>query len=158
MSVHPDLAWAQRPDTVLITVSVQDAKDVDISVTDTLTISCVGGEKKYECKIPLFAEVVPEESSNVVRPRAIEIKLQKKVTTDEYWTRLTKEKVKNAHIQIDWNRWKDEDEAEEGDTGDFGAGGMPGMGGMGGAGGMPGMPGMGGAGGMPGMGGAGGMS
>ena len=31
----------------------------------------------------------------------------------DYWIRLTKDKVKNTHIQIDWSKWVDEDEEDE---------------------------------------------
>lgn len=152
MSLHPILQWAQRPDLVLITVPLQDATNVTVTIKDTLSIEFESEGKKYAASLTLFDEVVPEESSHVVQPRKIELKLQKKNTDAEYWPRLTKEKVKNSNIQIDWNRWVDEDEVKEGENlGDFGmGGGMPGMGGMGG--GMPGMGGMGG-----GMGGMGGM-
>ena len=164
--LHPTIAWAQRSDNILITVAVQDAADVKLSVQDNVfELSCTGGEKKYFCKFPLFADVVPEESTTVTRPRQIEIKLKKKDENAEYWPRLQKEKVKSQHIQIDWNRWKDEDEEAAADDGDFGMGGGA-LGGMGGAGGMPGMGGMGGMdmqalmaqmGGMGGLGGMGGM-
>ena len=160
--LHPPLAWAQRSDAILITIAVQDAQDVKLSVQDNVfELSCVSGDKKsYACKFPLFDEVVPEESTTVNRARQIEIKLKKKNEEAEYWPRIQKDKVKNQHIQIDWNRWKDEDEEATADDGDFGQGGGA-LGGMGGAGG-----GMGGMGGMDmqalmaqmgGMGGMGGM-
>ena len=167
--LHPPLAWAQRSDAILITIAVQDAQDVKLSVQDNVfELSCVSGDKKsYACKFPLFDEVVPEESTTVNRARQIEIKLKKKNEEAEYWPRIQKDKVKNQHIQIDWNRWKDEDEEATADDGDFGQGGGA-LGGMGGPGGMAGM--MGGAGGgmggmdmqalmaqMGGMGGMGGM-
>ena len=90
--------------------------------------------------------------------------IAKKEVEDEYWPRITKDKIKNSRITVDWNKWVDEDEEDEAPapSGDFDpaamsqfGGGMPGgMGGM--PGGMEGM--MGGmGGGMPGMGGAGGM-
>merc|ERR1712060_929439 len=70
----------------------------------------------------------------------------------EYWPRITKEKVKNSRITVDWSKWVDEDEEDEAPEmgGDFDPSAMQGFGGGG-------MPGMGGDGGMPGMGGAGGM-
>ena len=67
----------------------------------------------------------------------------KKNPEQEYWPRLTKDKIKNSHIQIDWSKWVDEDEENEakpmGDEwdgnnmNDFGMGGA-GMGGFGGEG------------------------
>ena len=111
-----------------------------------------------------FAEVVKDESKFNTKGRNPIITISKKDKEAEYWPRITKEKVKNSRITVDWNKWVDEDEEDEAPAmgGDFdpsmmnafggGAGGMPGMGGMGG---MPGMGGMGGMPGMPGMGGAG---
>lgn len=84
--------------------------------------------------------------------------LRKKTPKAEFWPRLTKEKVKNAFIKTDFDKWVDEDEQdgvaveeEDGDPmgGMGGMGGMPGMGGMGGMPGMGGIPGMGGMGGLP---------
>ena len=127
----------------------------------------------YGFTMEFFAGIVKAESKFNAKGRNPIITLAKEDKEAEYWTRLTKEKVKNSRITVDWNKWVDEDEEQEAPEvgGDFdpsmmsqfgggGAGGMPGMGGMGGMpgmGGMGGMPGMGGMGGMPGMGGMGGM-
>lgn len=142
-TLHTPLQWAQRPTVVLITVPLVDPKDVQVKVLhDVLEISATSGDKSFASKTMLFGEVVPEESSHTIRDRAIEIKLHKKDQGAEYWPRLTKEKTKNAHITIDWARWKDEDEVagKADDLGDFGMGGGMGGGGMGGgAGGMGGM-------------------
>ena len=120
-------------------------------------------ETEFGFTMEFFAEIVKEDSAWNTKGRNVIINLAKKDTDAEYWTRLTKAKVKNARIQVDWSKWVDEDEeGGEADKGmgedwdpsamqGFGGGGMPGMGGMGG------MPGMGGMGGMPGMGGMGGM-
>ena len=109
-----------------------------------------------------FAAIDKSESKFNTKGRNPIITLSKKEKEEEYWPRITKDKVKNSRITVDWGKWVDEDEEDEAPAmgGDFdpsmmsqfgGAGGMPGMGGMGG------MPGMGGMGGMPGMGGMGGM-
>jgi hypothetical protein len=129
-----------------------------------------------------FGEIDKEASAWNTKGRNVIINLAKKDAEAEYWPRITKEKVKNSRIAVDWAKWVDEDEegaqadAEapagfdpsmmQGFGGPGGAGGMPGMGGMGGMGGMPGMEGMGGGAGgmdmasmmqaMQGMGGAGG--
>ena len=109
-----------------------------------------------------FAAIDKSESKFNTKGRNPIITLSKKEKEEEYWPRITKDKVKNSRITVDWGKWVDEDEEDDAPAmgGDFdpsmmsqfgGAGGMPGMGGMGG------MPGMGGMGGMPGMGGMGGM-
>ena len=61
-----------------------------------------------------------------------------KTNPGEYWPRLTKDKVKNAHIQADWAKWVDEDEEDEAkplpedwnqdNMNQFGGEGMGGMG------------------------------
>ena len=102
-----------------------------------------------------FAKIVKADSKWNTKGRNVIFSLAKEDKEAEYWPRITKEKVKNSRITVDWSKWVDEDEEDEAPEmgGDFdpsamqgfGGGGMPGMGG---AGGMPGMPGMGGAGGM----------
>jgi hypothetical protein len=143
MALHPNIMWAQRKDVLLITIPLTDSSKVNMKADDKLELSATAGGKEYHCSIPLFGAVVPEESNSSVKPRQIELKLKKKDET--WWPRFTKDKVKSQHIQIDWNRWKDEDEADEAPVNDdFGMGGMGGMdfasmmGGMGG-GGMGGM-------------------
>ena len=39
--------------------------------------------------------------------------LEKKNKQEHYWPRLTKENKKTQYIQIDWDKWVDEDEEEE---------------------------------------------
>lgn len=131
--LHPSILWAQRADCILLTISIQDAVNVSINLRDhTLNFSGESEGKSYKAMIPLYKEVIPEESSHVVRPRQIELKIKKSDVDAEFWPRLTKEKTKSSFIQIDWNRWKDEDEdtAKE-DLGDFGLGGPMGGGGFG---------------------------
>eukprot|EP00756_Hemistasia_phaeocysticola_P010362 Hpha_TRINITY_DN15011_c1_g5::TRINITY_DN15011_c1_g5_i1::g.126331::m.126331 len=156
MPLLAPVVWAERPDVVLITIALQDVADPKINTTaTTLDFTGTSGDKEYTLHLDLKGEITPEESSQAVRPRQIELKLKKK-EEGPYWEGLTKGKM--ANVKIDWSKWKDEDEVAGGDDfGDFGMGG--GLGGMG-AGmpgmGMPGMPGMGG--GIPGMGDLGGMN
>lgn len=147
MTSIPNVKWAQRADTILLTVEVCDATDVQINITDAFDFSSTDKTgKKFHINIPLFGEVVAEESTNAIKARCVEVKIQKKNTEDEYWPRLTKDKTKIPQLAIDWNKWKDEDE-EAAAPEDFGMGGPGGM--MGGGGGMGGMGG--GGGGMGGM-------
>eukprot|EP00759_Apiculatamorpha_spiralis_P051825 PhF_6_TR5510/c2_g1_i5/m.7811 len=128
MSLMPQVLWAQRPTLVLVTIALQDSKDVVLRLlNDTLFVSCVSEGKPYEVSLPLFAAVSAEESSFVARPRHIEIRIAKK--DPSWWPRLPQSKVKYAQIQLDWNRWQDEDEVDDEnvDVGDFGMGGLAGM-------------------------------
>eukprot|EP01060_Flectonema_neradi_P001165 TRINITY_DN1069_c0_g6_i1.p1 TRINITY_DN1069_c0_g6~~TRINITY_DN1069_c0_g6_i1.p1 ORF type:complete len:194 (+),score=63.80 TRINITY_DN1069_c0_g6_i1:63-644(+) len=142
----PPVLWAERPDVVLVTFQVQDASDVDIKLLEkSIDFKCKSDGKEYATTLELKGELIPEESTQAVKPRQIEMKLKKKDEEGGYWDGLTSKK--QSHVKVDWTRWVDEDEANgAGDLGDFGAGGMPGMGGMGGMGGMESL--MGGMGGM----------
>ena len=99
----------------------------------------------YGFDLSLFEAVNVEESRWNTKGRNIILNIAKTNDEGSYWPRLTKDKVKNAHIQADWAKWVDEDEEDEakplGDEynqenmNNFnmgGEGGYPGMGGMGG--------------------------
>ena len=93
--------------------------------------------KKYDAKIELFEAVIVEESKWNTKGRYIILNILKKdQDAEEYWPRLTKEKVKNPHIKVDWSKWVDEDEegGDQPDTGAWDPSAMQGfdMGGMGG--------------------------
>eukprot|EP00796_Vickermania_ingenoplastis_P006360 gene6360-4585_t len=141
--LFPPLLWAQRPEYVLVTVALQDTKDVGIELKDegsVLHISCraadaAGCMTRYSCDVRLFARVVPEESTHAVRPRQVELKLKKAWNAPEgeepkeediNWPRLTSETKKHPRIQVDWAHWvqeEDEDEMAEremNELGDFG--------------------------------------
>lgn len=61
----------------------------------------------------MFDEVDIEGSKWNTKGRNIIFNIIKKNQDKEYWPRLTKEKIKNPHINIDWGKWVDEDEEEE---------------------------------------------
>ena len=108
---------------------------------DSLSISGTSDKKNYEASFELFESVIVEESKWNTKGRYIILNIVKKdQDRDEYWPRITKEKVKNPHIKVDWSMWVDEDEegAESQDTGAWDPSAMQGfdMGGMGGMGGM----------------------
>ena len=157
-----------------MTIELADFENHKIELTPEgqLKFQAESHSNVYGFDMQLFEEVDLEASKWNTKGRNIILNIVKKNADQEYWPRLTKDKIKNTHIQIDWGKWVDEDEETEAkplgedwegnNMNDFGGGmgGMPGMGGMGGMpgmGGMGGMPGMGGMGGFPGMGGMGGM-
>ena len=67
----------------------------------------------YGFDIALFAGVSVDESKWNTKGRNIIMNVVKANKDDSYWPRLTKDKVKNSHIQSDWAKWVDEDEEEE---------------------------------------------
>ncbi len=148
--------WAQRTDTLYLTISLADVTEESINVTEkSFEFTGKSNGMTYSAKFDFFKEINVEDSIWKVLPNSVQMKLEKKEKDEEFWARLTTDKVKEkSFVTIDWDRYVDEDE-QDGDFDDSNlAGGqqmgMPGMGGMGG------MPGMGGMGGMPGMGGEGG--
>ncbi len=155
------IKWAQRSDSLYITIALPDVADETIELTDTeLHFKGTSEKKPYEVNIKFFKDIdsKAEGSTYKVLPRSVQMHVLKKDKEDEeFWPRLLQDKLlEKNQVKIDWNRFVDEDEEEEAGGFDMsaleggnmmgGGGGMPGMGG----GGMPGMPG-----GMPGMGGGG---
>jgi hypothetical protein len=67
----------------------------------------------YGFDLALFGAVSVEESKWNTKGRNIILNIVKATSEDAYWPRLTKEKVKNTHIQADWAKWVDEDEEDE---------------------------------------------
>jgi len=171
------IKWAQRSDSLYITIALADVKDEKIELKDTeLHFEGNSEGKKYEVNVAFFKAIdaTNKDSTYKVLPRSVQMHVMKAKSEDdneeeEFWPRLLKDKaLEKNQVKVDWDRYVDEDEEDEAggfDTSNLeggmgGMGGMPGMGGMGGMpgmGGMGGMPGMGGMGGMPGMGGMGGM-
>ncbi|KAK0245684.1 HSP20-like chaperone [Armillaria nabsnona] len=173
MTTHPEVLWAQRSSTIddekniiYLTVNVPDIQSstLECNLTPTsLSFKTKAGnpekgipEKSYVFDLHFFEEIDPEKSLRRLNTRSLFLTLRKKEKKEEFWPRLTKEKVRNAFLKTDFSKWVDEDEqdgaAVEAED-DMEA--MGGMGGMGG--GMPGMGGLPGMGGMPGLGGMGGM-
>eukprot|EP00538_Stauroneis_constricta_P006984 CAMPEP_0119573354 /NCGR_PEP_ID=MMETSP1352-20130426/45082_1 /TAXON_ID=265584 /ORGANISM="Stauroneis constricta, Strain CCMP1120" /LENGTH=225 /DNA_ID=CAMNT_0007623041 /DNA_START=717 /DNA_END=1394 /DNA_ORIENTATION=- len=163
------IKYAQRSDSIYLTISLPDVKDEKITLTDgELKFHGKSEDKEYEVNIEFFKPVNAEGSTYKVLPRSVQMHILKKEDEDSkgdsgdeeaFWPRLLKDKaLEKNQVKVDWDRYVDEDEEEEEGgfdmsnlQGGMGMGGMPGMEGMGG------MPGMGGMGGMPGMGGMGGM-
>lgn len=161
---------------IFLTVNVTDPTELKIDLKeDSLNLetdSDYKGSKSthYELHIDFFKPIDVENSKYFTSSgNHILFVLRKKEAQEEFWPRLTKEKLKLRYIKTDFDKWVDEDEQDEQEEDPAAApGGMPfgagGPGGPGGAGGMPDMSalmgGAGGAGGMPDlsalMGGAGG--
>jgi len=151
MSKTPSLIWAQRHDKVFVTFTEQDLTTAEVQFADgllSIKATSKGGEYKLE-NMPLWLEIIPDESKWFKNDRALVVSLKKK--DSEYWDGLTTDKGLKKFIKVDFSKFCEEDDPEY--TGQIAMTGMD----EGGMGGMGGMPGMGGMGGMPGMGGMGGM-
>jgi len=170
------IKWAQRSDSLYITIALADVKEESIDLADeSLKFKGKSENKDYEVDIAFLKPVDAEGSTYKILPRSVQMHVMKKEKDEEeFWPRLLKDKaLEKNQVKVDWDRYVDEDEEEEGfdtsalDGGQgmrgMGGGGMGGMdmasmmAGMGGGGGMGGMPDMGRMGGMPGIGGMDGM-
>ena len=67
--------------------------------------------KKYELNLEFFGEVVVSESGWNTKGRNIVMSISKKdKEAEEHWPRITKDKIKNPHISIDWAKWVDQED------------------------------------------------
>ncbi|GAA5923528.1 hypothetical protein JCM1841_002974 [Sporobolomyces salmonicolor] len=155
----PEVLWAQRSSAddasrnlIMLTINVPELDpDYTLSIdgnklsfsgkTHQLASQGTAAQleaKTYAFELELFDEV--EEARRALSGKSLYVVLRKKTPKDEYWPRLTKDKVRLNWLKTDFSKWKDEDEQEdeepEADDGGMGGGmgGMPPMG-MGGAGG-----------------------
>jgi len=109
--------WAQRTDSLYVTISLPDVKDHHIDVTaNQLSFKGKSGDKAYHVTLDFFKEIETEGSVWNVLPASVQMKLNKKEKGEKFWPRLLKDKAleKNG-ISVDWDRYVDEDEQD----GDF---------------------------------------
>lgn len=114
-STPPPVQWAQRKNLVYLSICLEDCKNPVIKLdADKLYFRSKGGvdQKEYEVTVPLFQEIIPEDSKYVVRDRLIEFILKKK-NDGPYWKRLVKEDQKYHWLKVDFDKWRDEDDSEE---------------------------------------------
>eukprot|EP00439_Symbiodinium_sp_Y106_P023417 s1212_g2.t2 len=123
-ALQPSVLWAQRKDSVFVTVDVKDAKDVSVQLEDeSLSFSARSGEDDvaYSFHLDLFAQIRREESKCSTK-RCPVFCLRK--GSQETWPRLQKS-GKLPWVKIDWQKWADSDEEDE--KGAFDTSGLEGM-------------------------------
>jgi len=106
--------WAQRKDSIYITIPLSDVKDEAITLTDkTLSFQGTSSGKLYACNLTFLKDIVAEGSIWKVLPSSVHIKLNKLNPVEEFWPRLLLDKSQEkTNVTIDWNKYVDEDEAE----------------------------------------------
>lgn len=142
------IKWAQRKDSLYVTICLPDVKDHTLDVTPKhLSFKGTSNGKEYAIEFDFTKDIKTEGSVWNVLAQSVQMKILKAEEEEEFWPRLNTDKnLEKTHIKIDWDRYVDEDEADgqdfntdnlDGGMGMGGMGGMPGMGGPGGgAGGM----------------------
>ena len=94
----PNLKWAQRRDKVYITIDILDIEKTDIDLNDEgkLTFRAESHSQKFGFEMELFKGVIKAESGWNLKGRNVTFRLVKRLDDrEEYWPRLTKDKVKN---------------------------------------------------------------
>eukprot|EP00804_Cyclotella_cryptica_P029828 CCRYP_010748-RA/>CCRYP_010748-RA protein AED:0.29 eAED:0.29 QI:210/1/0.66/1/1/1/3/0/170 len=117
------IKWAQRSDSLYITIALPDVKDESINLQNT-TLKFKGKSegRDYEVDIEFFKAVDAEGSTYKVLPRSVQMHVMKKKAKEgeeeeeeEFWPRLLKDKaLEKNQVKIDWDRYVDEDEEDGG--------------------------------------------
>ncbi|KAL9263591.1 Co-chaperone protein p23-2-like protein [Drosera capensis] len=114
LTVENEVLWAQHSNKVYLTIALPDAKDVSVKC-EPQGLFCFSGTgvqgDKYDCKLELYGQIVPEGCKTTIRLRNILCSVQK--VQKGWWKRLLKSEEKPpAYIKVDWNKWCDEDDEE----------------------------------------------
>eukprot|EP00929_Paragymnodinium_shiwhaense_P079303 TRINITY_DN4127_c0_g1_i2.p2 TRINITY_DN4127_c0_g1~~TRINITY_DN4127_c0_g1_i2.p2 ORF type:complete len:170 (-),score=70.63 TRINITY_DN4127_c0_g1_i2:300-809(-) len=121
MSLTPDVLWAQREDSVYLTIDVKEVQDMKVQLEPTkLIFSGKVGSSNYALDLEFFAPIKKEESRYKAN-RLIEFYLKKE--EEGSWTHLRKA-GKAPFVKIDWAKWKDSDDDEKPDFNVDGMGDM----------------------------------
>ncbi|CAE8593761.1 unnamed protein product [Polarella glacialis] len=111
--LQPSVTWAQRQDSVFLTIDVKDATNVRIQLQeDSLEFAATAGEDGalYSFQLDFFKPISREESKWSTK-RCPEFYLRK--SSDETWPRLQKGAGKLQWVKLDWGKWADSDEEDE---------------------------------------------
>lgn len=70
-------------------------------------------DEEYNLSIDFYKEIDASSVRKTITGSHIFLVLIKKDLDEEYWPRLTKEKIKYTNIRTDFDKWVDEDEQDE---------------------------------------------
>jgi len=119
---HPLILWAQRKETVLLTVQLENCKNPTVDIKEKcLHFKGKGGTKDldYEVEMEFFKEINPEISKYHSTGREVLIVLGKKEESHGFWPRLLADSKKAHYLKTDFNKWEDEDDSDREEHDDF---------------------------------------
>eukprot|EP00931_Biecheleriopsis_adriatica_P121826 TRINITY_DN96895_c0_g1_i1.p1 TRINITY_DN96895_c0_g1~~TRINITY_DN96895_c0_g1_i1.p1 ORF type:complete len:196 (-),score=54.66 TRINITY_DN96895_c0_g1_i1:48-587(-) len=122
--LQPSLLWAQRKDSVFVTVDIKDATDLRVELQEaSLGFAAKSGEDgaAYAFQLELFAPIRREDSKSSNKRCPVFFLRKREEST---WPKLQKG-GKLPWVKIDWNKWAESD--EEDDKGAFDTAEMQGM-------------------------------
>jgi len=137
-SLFPPVKWAQRKDSLFVTLDIPDVDKKAAVITlgpKELHFKGTSQKKDYEVKLEFLNEIDDKstETKWQVKPRQVSFFLKKK--DEAWWTRLLENhQIQKSKVKVDFEKWKDEDEGADEDFklgGDFDSMGGGGMGGGG---------------------------
>ncbi|OQS03760.1 hypothetical protein THRCLA_03944 [Thraustotheca clavata] len=109
--------WAQRADSLYVTVDLPDVKDEKVVLTNSsLKFTGTSNQQKYEVTLEFLHEVdtAAKESKWAATPRNVHFYILKKDKEAPFWPHLLKDKaLEKTNVKVDWNKYVDEDEAED---------------------------------------------
>ncbi|CAD5210540.1 unnamed protein product [Bursaphelenchus okinawaensis] len=112
---HPIILWAQREDTILLTIEVMDLNVEVLDYNDETQTFTVKGRSKagdqYEAELKFFGKLDWSERNRIKTDRHVELIIHKK--EPQWWPRLLESKDKVQWIKVDFNKWADEDDEDE---------------------------------------------
>ena len=97
------MKWAQRTDSLYLTINLPDVKDETIELTNTsLNFSGTSEGNAYELTLEFFDEVDSDGSKWAVLDRSIQMNIMKKdQEKEEHWTRLLKDKhLEKTNVKV----------------------------------------------------------
>ncbi|CCW68948.1 unnamed protein product [Phytomonas sp. Hart1] len=121
---HIPMKWAEREDRLYLTLQVTAARDVrvdfeakKITVSGTGLTAQTAEPREIRSELPLLKEIAPAESTYKVLGVAIQICAIKKEAG--YWNQVVDLPARQTKtwLSVDWNLWKDENDAPEEDRG-----------------------------------------
>lgn len=127
----PTVKWAQLRDKVYLTIDVQDCKGPKVDLTNDdkgehgrLVFRGEGAgashaheKDAYELDLTLCHAIEADATKVALNDRNVILVVPKK--EQGFWPRLLADKHKVSNIQVDWDKWVDEDEEDEVETQDF---------------------------------------
>jgi len=113
----PTVSWAQRKDVLYLKVKVPEHSKPEIKITeDSLALNCEDGAGKiYQLDIKFLKHVDPFQFQikHVKIGNYVEMTIRKADCDAPYWPRLVASQDKQHWLRVDFNRWKDEEEADD---------------------------------------------
>ncbi|CAK4071513.1 unnamed protein product [Aphanomyces euteiches] len=109
--------WAQRKDSLYVTVDLPDVKDEKVILTNSsLKFLGSSNQTKYEVNLEFLHEVDTDaaESKWAKTDRNVHFYILKKDKEAAFWPHLLKDKhLEKTNVKVDWNKFVDEDDDDD---------------------------------------------